>query len=56
MSPDSLGIARAVLIVDPEMFIAATPVGAVSNTDGKSGLLEVCLKVFVTVCYIVFIR
>ena len=42
-------IANAVCIVVPLMFMAGTPVGAISNTVGFSGLLIPCLNVFVTV-------
>jgi hypothetical protein len=33
--PHSLGIARAVFTVVPLIFMAATPVGAISNTVEK---------------------
>ena len=49
-------IANAVCIVVPLMFMAGTPVGAISNTVGFSGLLIPCLNVFVTVWYIELIR
>ena len=47
--PHSLGIARAVFTVVPLIFMAATPVGAISNTEGNSGFIGACLNVFVTV-------
>ena len=51
--PHSLGIATAVCIVVPQIFMAATPVGAVSNTEGNLGFIGACLNVFVTVWYII---
>ena len=38
-----LGIANAVLMVVPSMFIAATPVDATSKAVGFSGFVGACL-------------
>ena len=38
-----LGIANAVLMVVPSMFIAASPVDAASKTVGFSGFIGACL-------------
>lgn len=43
-SPDFFGIAKAVCIVVPLILIEATPVGAINNTVGFSGLVIPCLK------------
>ena len=51
-----MGIERPLFIVVPSMFIAATPVGAGSNTIGLSGLIGAYLKVFIAVWYIVLIK
>ena len=56
LSPVSLGIAKAVFTVVPSMFIAETPVGAIKSTVGSPGLVIVCLNVFTTEWYIVFIK
>ena len=49
-SPVFLGIAYAVLMVVPSMFIAATPVDAASEAVGFSWLIGTsCLKVLITV-------
>lgn len=42
-SPVFLGIASAVLMVVPSMFIAATPVDAASKAVGFSGFVGACL-------------
>ena len=42
-SPVFLGIANAVLMVVPSMFIAATPVDAASKAVGFSGFVGACL-------------
>ena len=49
LSPVSLGIDKAVWIVVPFMFIAATPVGAINRTVGSSGFTGASLKVFAAV-------
>jgi hypothetical protein len=36
--------------------MAATPVAAISNTEGNSGFTGACLNVFVTVWYIALIK
>ena len=56
LSPVSLGIARAVFIVVPSIFIAATPVGAMRRTVGNSGLIGGCLNVLTAVWYIILIK
>lgn len=48
-SPVFLGIANAVFMVAPSMFIAATPVGAASKTVGYSGFIGAFLYIFTTV-------
>ena len=47
-SPAPLGIANALFIVVPSIFMPETPVG----TAGSSGLPVTCLNVFTTVWYI----
>ena len=42
-SPVFLGIANAVLMVVPSMFIAATPVDVASKAVGFSGFVGACL-------------
>ena len=54
-SPASFGIANAVFIVFPSIFMAETPVGAINSTVGSSWLLVTCLNVFTTVWYINFV-